>query len=417
MQKAKINVKLNKGKKRMFENDYRGALNIYREILSLDNTHPKANYKVSECQYNLGKYTTAMKYVAKAYSLDSTVDDEIHFLLGSCYHKTGKIDLAKKHYLLFKKDASSTIQKNYFVDNLISQCDYAKKQMENPIDVTIKNIGKNINTINPEYSASVTADGKTLVFTSRRSDTKGGMTDSESDNLYFEDIYISKYNDIREEWGKAEPIKGKVNTESHDAVLNIAPDGSYILVYKSETKAGDIYISKYDIDSNRFSRPKPIDKGKNVNSSYFEGSASMTSDGNTIFFVSDRSKGKGGADVYMSLRVSNNTWSEPVNLGDSINTELDEQCVFVHPKGQILFFTSQGHDNLGGYDIFVSYKKDGRWGKAKNLGYPINTVKDEKTFSITQDGKTAFISAQYKNSKGGNDIYQVDLSKLNILEK
>lgn len=419
-QKTKIKIKLNKGNKRMFENDYREALNIFREILSIDNTHPKANYKVGECQYHLGKYKTAMKYVIKAYKLDANVDEEIYFLLGETYHRTGKLDSAKAYYLQFKEEASNRIQEMYNLDDLIAQCDFAKKSMKNPLDVTVENMGRKINTLNPEYSASVTEDGKTIVFTSRRADTKGGLIDTESDNLYFEDIYITHFNDTTNEWGEAKPIEGGVNTEFHDAVLNIGPNGNYILVYKNipnKTKSGDIYISKKNEETKKFSTPKSIDKGRNVNSSYFESSASMTSDGNTLFFVSDRSKGKGGADIYMVLKTGPNTWGEPVNLGDSINTELDEKCVFVHPNGQTLFFTSQGHQNMGGYDIFVSYKKDRIWSKAINIGYPINTVNEEKTFSITKDGKTAYISAEYNNSRGGSDIYKVDLSKINILKK
>ena len=418
-QKTKIKIKLNKGNKRIFENNYREALNIFREVLSIDGDNPKANYKVGECQYYLGKYKNAMKYIQKGYKLDKEVNDEIHYLLGATFHRLAKVDSAKKHYLTFDKKASNKTKEMYNLENLIKQCDFAKKLMSNPLKVTVENMGRKINTLSPEYSASITEDGKTIVFTSRRADTKGGLTDLESDNLYYEDIYISHFNDTTMEWSNAKPIEGKANTEFHDAVLNISPDGSYILVYKndpSETKSGDIYISKKNEETKKFGTPKPIDKGRNVNSSYFESSASTTSDGNTIFFVSDRTKGMGAADIYYATKIGANRWSEPVNLGDSINTELDEKCVFIHPNGKILFFTSQGHENMGGYDIFVSYRTNGIWSKAKNLGFPINTVKEEKTFSITKDGKTAYISAEYEDSKGNSDIYKVDLSNLNILK-
>ena len=159
-----------------------------------------------------------------------------------------------------------------------------------------------------------------------------------------------------------------------------------------------------------------MDEGRNVNSSYFESSASVTDDGNTIYFVSDRKGSKGMADIYMS-RKEGKEWGKAINLGDSINTSSDEKCVFIHPNGKLLFFTSEGHDSMGSYDIFVSKKVNGKWSKAQNMGYPINTVKEEKTISVTRDGKTGYISASYKDSKGGSDIYKIDLTNLNLLAK
>jgi tetratricopeptide (TPR) repeat protein len=416
--KAKIQVKLADGKQKLYSNNYRGALLVFREVLAVDGNNSTANYRIAECHFGLNQFDKALKYATTAEKLDPKVDKELPFLLAECNHRLENLDIAKEQYLKFKTTLSVNKAKEYAINQLIAQTDYAKEAMKNPVDVIIENLGSKINTTNPEYSASVSSDGKTLIFTSRRSDTKGGRVDEEFDHQYYEDVYISTWNEELNEWAESESIEGRLNSEFHDACLNISPDGSYIYVYRNiprATKSGDIYISKQSKKGN-WGTPKAISKGKNINSSYFESSASITEDEETLFFVSDRPGGKGVADIYMAKKEGRN-WGEPVNLGDSINTDLDEKFVFVHPNGKILFFSSQGHDNLGGYDIFVSHLVDGKWRKPKNLGYPINTVGEEKTFSITKDGKTAYIASFYEDTKGGSDIYKIDISKLNLIKE
>lgn len=417
-QKVKIKKQLNEGRNLVYAQDYRGAYTIFKKILSIDSENAEANFRSGQCLAAMGKPKLGKKYSLKALSIDSVVNDEVYFVLGESYHRLGELENAKKYYNVFKSKTKSKTWEDYEVDRLIAQCDYAKLMMENPVDVTITNMGSSINTFNPEYSASISANGKVLVFTSRRADTKGGQVDEQSDNLYFEDIYISLWNDTTKEWSKSKPVEGSINTERHDAVLSISPDGRSIYVYKNvlgETKSGDIYSARAGKE-NKFGTPKPIDEGRNVNSSYFEGSASVTGDEQVIYFVSDRPGGNGQADIYTAKRQGKK-WSKPVNVGDSINSDGDEKGVFIHPNGQIMFFVSNGHNSLGSYDIFVSRRVDGNWTKAENLGYPINTVGEERTFSITADGTTAYISAEYDNSKGGSDIYLIDLTKLEILKK
>lgn len=418
LDKGKIQVKLADGKQKLYTYNYRGALLVFREILTMDKDNAMANFRIAQCHFGLNQFDKALQYAENAEKLDPKVDKELPFLLGESNHRLGNLDIAKEQYIKFKATLSENKAKEYAIDELIAQTDYAKEAMKNPVDVVIENMGSKINTSNPEYSASVSSDGKTLIFTSRRSDTKGGMVDEEFDHQYYEDVYISNWDEEKNEWSASESIEGRLNSEFHDACLNISPDGSYIYVYRNiprATKSGDIYISKQS-KKGTWGTPKAISKGKNINSSYFESSASITEDEETLFFVSDRPGGKGMADIYMAKKDGRD-WGVPVNLGDSINTDLDEKFVFVHPNGKTLFFSSQGHENLGGYDIFVSHLIDGKWSKPKNLGYPINTVGEEKTFSITKDGKIAYIASFYEDTKGGSDIYKVDVSKLNLIKE
>ena len=417
-QRLKVKQQLKEGKILVYGSDYRGALSVFRKILSVDSANATANFRVAECHYNLGKPKLGIKYGERALRLDSLVNTDVYFVLGESYHRIGELEKAVKNYMVFKSKSSTKTNEDYEVDRLIKQCEYAKKMMLKPVNATITNMGRRINTFNPEYSASVTADGKVIVFTSRRADSEGGEIDEMSDRMYFEDIYISYWNDTNKEWSISEPVPGSVNSPTHDAVLSISPDGRSVYVYKNElgeTKSGDVYIARKTED-NRFGRAKPVDEGRNVNSSYFEGSASAMQEGDVLYFVSDRPGGNGQADIYMAKKEGRD-WGKAINLGDSINTSGDEVGVYIHPSGEYLFFTSNGHQSMGSYDIFISKKVDGIWSKAINLGYPINTVGEEKTISVTQDLTKAYISANRKGGKGGSDIYEVDLSQLDIFKK
>ena len=303
----------------------------------------------------------------------------------------------------------------------MKQCELAQKMLKNPIDVKIVNAGNNINSQYDDYSPSVSQDGKTMILTSRRSDTKGGQIHP-GDGKYFEDVYISRLDSATQAWSKSTPIAGKINTNGFDASMCIAPDGQVIYLYVNiagKTGSGDIWASKLS-SSGKWASPKAIKvsddikKTERVNSSYFESSATITGDGETMYFVSERPGGQGNGDIYMAKKKGS-AWGKAVNLGDLINTEFSEISVFVHPDGNTLFFSSKGHDNMGGLDIFKSVKKDGEWSKPQNLGVPINTINDDLHFILMADNKLAYYSSEKGTGIGGRDIYAIDLSKIDIL--
>ena len=301
----------------------------------------------------------------------------------------------------------------------IAQVDYAKKMMAAPVKVRIENLGDKINSRGGDYAPSISADGRTMIFTSRRSDTKGGGVDKAGDFKYFEDIYISEWDTVDNVWQKARPIEGKLNTDGHDASLSISPDGKQIFIYRNDGKLyiGDIFVSKKR-SSGGWGTPRALEKP--INSTYFESSACLSADGNTLFFVSEKEGKKYGAqgrgDIYMAKKISKRVWGEPKNLGPIINTPLDEISVFIHPDGKTLFFSSKGHMSIGGLDIFMSkMQPDSTWGKPENLGYPINTVGDDVHFVLSTDGKSAHYSSIRKEGLGERDIYKIDLTDYPIL--
>lgn len=413
-------MKMTEARHQYLNGNIRGGLLIYRELLKDFTNDAMINFRMGECYFDLKDWQLAVEYYQNAKNIDDKIVPEFYFKLGQAYHRNNQLDNAKEALTNFQSSAKAKTLKYYDVSKLLSQVDYAIKMETSPVKVDIVNLGRNINSRGGDYAPSISADGKTMIFTSRRSDTKGGGVDKAGDYKYFEDIYISEWDSVNEEWGKALPIEGKLNTEGHDASLSISPDGKQIYIYRNDGSVyiGDIFVSKKR-SSGTWGNPKPLDKS--INSSYFESSASLSADGNKLFFVSEREQKKYGAqgkgDIYVVEKISKSTWGEPKNLGPIINTPEDEISVFIHPDGKTLFFSSKGHLSMGGYDIFMSQlQPDGTWSKPENLGYPINTVDDDVHFILGTDGKIAHYSTVRKDGLGERDIYKIDMSNYDLLK-
>ncbi|NND94306.1 MAG: hypothetical protein HKN45_05530 [Flavobacteriales bacterium] len=408
---AKKILKLTEGRQAFLKRNYWGALDSYRQVLKENPDGAIINYRVGETQYALKHYDIAKQYLERALELDDDVDVDLYLMLGKTYHRLEELDNAKEYYRMYREISSDGRSNRHNVSGLIAQCDYAKQMMASPVEVEIRNLDKEINSRFDDYAPSVTADGKMMVYTSRRPSETSNAVDENGDHKYFEDIYYSEWNEEEQNWESGERFSSNVNSETHDAVLSINGTGDRLFVYKNDSDhAGDIYVSRFTGD---WSLPEKLPKP--INTSYFESSISMTADGSTMYFISERPSGMGRGDVYMSRKTSETNWSKPKNLGEVINTPFDEKFVFIHPNGNTLFFASNGHLTLGSYDIFRSEFKDGQWSDPVNLGYPINTVNEESTFSMTADNKRLLISAEYHEGLGERDIYEIDLSNTDIL--
>jgi tetratricopeptide (TPR) repeat protein len=415
MGQAAIPVKIIAAKHEFNENNMRGAITLYREVLAVDPVNATATYGVAQCYYNLKKYSLALEYLNKAVQLNAEVNTSTKFFYGQIHHRVAELDKAIGYYTEFIQQSKGSSYEKELALKHIRECEYAKVAMKTPANVTITNLGVDINTRFEEYTPSITADGSKLYFTSRRSDTKGGEIDTKGDYKFFEDIYISVFDPENNAWSAAEQLPGAVNTETYDAVLSVVPDGSGLFVYKNTvTTTGDIFFSKYNEMDNEFrvaeKMPRPI------NTSYFESSISMTADGKTVYFISERPEGLGQGDIYVST-MKGKSWSNPKNLGKIINTDDDEKFVFIHPNGKTLYFASNGHQGMGSYDIFKTELVNGEWSVPVNLGFPINTVNEESTFSLTNDNKHMFISAEYGDTFGERDIYMIDVSNYDLVSK
>lgn len=410
-----IQLKLYQAHNKFRERDYSKALDLYTEAYKADSKNITSIYKMGECYLALGETETALEKFKHAVELDPEGQKDLSLSLGKAYHKLGEIDKALVEFEKYKELLGPKKNKGSEVLDYITQCHYAKQYISKPLKVKIENIGEAINSTYDDYAPSISADGKTMIFTSRRPDNKGGKLDYEGDNKYFEDVFITHWNDETKAWDVAEPIKGALNTMGHDASLSISADAQHILVYRNiptETRSGDIYQSTLS-STGKWGSPK--DMLPPINSSYFESSACFSPDGNSIYFVSERKNGIGNGDIYVSTKISKNTWGEPVNLGPQINTIDDEISVFMHSDGKTLFFSSRGHSSMGGLDIFKSVFENGSWSAPVNLGYPINTVDDDLHFVLSTDNKTAYYSTILANGVGERDIYKIDMSQYPLM--
>lgn len=418
--KPKDQLKALSAKDKFVANDFRGALADFKELVANNPSDPGYLYHTGVCLVQVKKYDEGLEYLEKLSKTNPEYNKELHLFLGVCYHRQARLDEALKEFEKYKSLLTPKQLKDNDVNDYIAQCNTAKQLMTKPVNVKIDNMSELINSKFDDYSPSITADGKTMIFTSRRDDTKGGGVDAEYDGKFFEDIYITTFDDATGKWTEAEPVKGSLNSEGHDASLSISPDGKQIFIYKNEkevTRSGDIFYSTLG-KNDKWTAPKTLPSA--INSSYFESSASLSADGKTLYFVSERrvKDAVGNGDIYMVQKIDKTTWGEPVNLGAVVNTVEDEVSVFIHPDGKTLFFSSKGHNSMGGYDIFKTVRNDkGIWSKPENLGYPINSVGDDLHFVLTTDNKTAYYSAlNSEKGIGERDIYRIDMSNYVLFE-
>lgn len=411
-------VKMILAQQKLYGGQIIGALNIYKEVLQKNPEDATVLYYVGYCNFRLKKIEEATTHLKKAVATNKDVKPETHLVLGKIYLSEGKIDDALTAFNTYKASAKAKQAQEEEVDVFISHCNNAKKIMATPLDTKIDNLGTAVNTKYADKTPCVSADGRKLVFTSRRPETTDSPRDVEGDGDFFEDIYISLWDTINHKWLAAESVPGNVNTDAHDAATSISPDGKQIFIYKNdikdnESRGGDVFVSK--IVSNKWKTPEPM--GKPINTSYWEGGACISPDGKTLYFISERKGGFGHADIWMVKRISKTEWGKPVNLGPEVNSEFDEVGVFLAPDGKTLFFCSNGKGSMGSYDVFKSILTGDKWGKPENVGYPINTVNSDGPLVVSADAKMAYIASDRSGGLGESDIYAVDLSNYGIFEK
>lgn len=426
--KVKNKINIQQANSAFMNMAYEEAITYYRKVQEKDPKNSFLNYRIGFCHLELKELDLAIESfeLVKANQLKKKYFD-FYYAYGRAFHLQGKFNSALTQYQLFEKNARKKDLKYYEVDRFIKQCTYALKGIETPVSVQIDNIGDYVNSAYDDYHPIVTIDGKSLFFTSRKRNDKNN--ELLGDNQYFENVYQSKWNEEDANWDEAEVIKGKINAKNeYTANTGVAPDGKKLLVYRNSKElnkkvlspvgAGDILISKMG-KNGLWGRPKVIE---GINSEYYDGGACFSPDGNKIYFISDRrglmhGKSVGQKDIWVSEIQEDKTWGKPINLGNVVNTDVNEISVFMHPNGKTLFFSSEGHydKSYGGYDVFkTELQKDGTWSTPVNLGFPINTANNEKEFVLSADGKTGWISAQ-KQLDNKVDIFQIDLSFYDVI--
>lgn len=407
------------GNKLIEEGIYDQALKEFKHCVKVQPENANVNYKVGYCYIEANKdKKEALPYLSKAveditdrYDPYSHREDQAppkaRYYFGRALHLNMLLDSAISVFQRFKEGVPDNHIFYSDASRQMEMCKFAKKQVKNRKKVVIRNIGEPINTQYHEYSPVISVDENVMYFTSRRPPKDVSKPPLETDGLPFESIYAS-FKDQEGEWGEPERLDFN-STTRHDAVSSTSPDGQKLFIFRSGKGNGDLYQSRLQ-GPNEWSEPEKM--GSDINTDALEPHGVLSPDGNTFYFVSDRDGGEGGRDIYRCKKLPTGDWSKAQSLGPTINTPFDEDACFIHPDGETMYFSSNGHQSMGGYDIFFSEKNDnGDWSEPTNMGFPINTVDDDRFFMTSADGKRGYYASEKEDGFGGRDIYQLRLEK------
>lgn len=384
--------------------EYNQAIPAVRDLLEQEPNSAYYNFWMGKCLYITYKKNQALPYFEKVQRINPDVDREFNYYFGLCLHYNLQYKRAIDAYTkdLARHEVESEDYR--WVANRISQCLYAQKltKKKDSEQVKIVNMGDQINTEFSEHSPVISANDSILLFTARRPECLGANPEA---FFYDEDIYISHRKG--NEWTKAENIGKPVNAKGHDATISLSAEGQKLYLYRHK-KAGGLFVTDFDTLGNKWNEPRAIKKP--LNSKYYEASICQSADSSTLFFTSDRPGGYGGRDIYMVSRTDKDKWSEPQNLGPTINTPFDEDAPYFHPDGKTLYYSSNGPNSMGGFDIFVTEMDsfaDSGWLDPLNMGTPVNTPDDDIYFVLAANGKNGYYSSGKEGGFGEKDIYHI----------
>ncbi len=386
----------NDGKQAYDFMDFRNAEVYLKESIRIDKNFYEAHMMLGELMTKLSRFSESSLYYKEAVRIDSLFYKPVFFPLANAEKMSGNYANALVHYNVYLKQPGISEKNKNLAIRSIRDCQFAVDAIKNPVPFSPVNLGDSINTADDEYWPSITVDGSTFMFTRL-------ITTGRANPRNQEDFYISKLTNGA--WGKAYNAGFPLNTISNEGAQSLSSDGRYMYFTACERPDGmgrcDIYYSEFD----GVNWSLPVNVGPPVNSTGWESQPSISANGQMLFFASNRAGGVGGMDLWYSILAPDGNWKQPVNLGPVINTTGDEMSPFIHFDGHSLYFSSNGREGMGGYDIFYSrMKNDSTWTEPKNLGFPINTFNDELGLIIDAKGQTAYFSSKRDPGKG-KDIY------------
>jgi len=404
--KGKLKKVWDKGMQCNLKGENIKAIKEFEKALKMDPKFIDAQIQWAALNYEMKRFDLGEIGFEKVLAIDPNYNKKVLYTLGLSELKQNKYTEAAEHFKAYIDSGAKNKTLLAKADRLYKNCNFIGTALANQVPFNPISLGTNINTKNSEYLPSLTADGQTLVYTVRERND--------------ENFYISSKNE--EVWQEGKPISA-INTDMNEGAQSISADGKIIFFTDCGGRRGygscDLFFS--EVRDGRWTPAENV--GKPVNGKSWDAQPSISSDKNALYFCSNRAGGKGESDIWVSYRQAKGKWGTPENLGDVINTPGKEQSPFIHPDGQTLYFMSNSHPGMGGFDLYFSRKKeDGTWGTPENIGYPINTKNNEGALIISLDGKTAYFASDRKlgttdkNATFGDptkssdtDLYQFDL--------
>ena len=385
----------------LFE-EYNEALPLYLRLNEKYPDNNNINYKIGVCYLNDSyEKQKSIDYLERAVTdidlhykennyKETSAPLEALFHLGTAYRINNQIEKAIETYKKFREQSDPEIYDHQLVDEQINACNNAIDLKTRPIDIDIINIGDRINTRFSDIDPVVSGDETKIVYIQKQQ--------------FYDAVFFSEKVDGV--WSYPRNIIPELGVDEDAYPTSLSYDGNTLLIYRSDNFIGDLYTSAYSDGT----WSKLVKLNDNINTKYWESHACMTRNSDTLYFTSNRKGGYGGLDIYYSTKDAENQWVNPVNLGNVINTNYNEETPFITWDGKTLYFSSYGHYNMGGYDVFyTSLLDDGTWAVPINAGFPINTTEDDIFFNPVDNGIYAYFPRFLEESLGRTDIYKIEI--------
>lgn len=399
----------------------------FKAAIQKDPNSWEAYFWLATAELEFNNFYAADENIQRAQTLiKDKKNAALYFLQGQIKHRLGILDTALVFYTLAIEEFSAKIANDYGIPILIMQCKFALGEKEKGFLNRRTAFSAKVNSMHDEYGAILAGDGLHLFFTARTPESKGSNQNYD-DQRFFEDIYHFEWNTETNDWTVAPKAIEGINTEGFDALNYISKDGKYALgtintsaSKEKTTRSSEIFEIK--TEEPLFFEGIELVKNKTINTSYFDGSATITdtifSDNGDfsqiLYFVSDRDAEKSLTDIYC-IEKKNGVWLEMENILNTINTTDRETTPFITPNGRFLFFSSDGLPGMGGYDVYYSENINGIWGNPVNLGATFNTVNDDTHFQTYPHLKKVIMAGINENEGLFNyDIFQVELNGLDF---
>ena len=376
--------------------DYEKAHQCLLRALAVDPNYAEAWLLEGEIGMETKDYDLALIGYESALSCDSMVFPPAAISLARLYDKRGEYKREIALLRWYQKTKWGNATNDGTTAEMLELATFRDWAVSHPMNINLEHLGKAVNSKDDEYVNMVSFDGLQLLFTRKMPVGNGYQK---------EFLYVSYWDG--EQWSDPQPLAFAGFPEYVDqGAAYVSADGKKLYLTGcgwSRDSSCDLYVSEWT--GNQWSVPRILPE--TINTKSWESQPCVSSDGKELYFVSRRS---GNADLYCALRNADGTWGEPRNLGDVVNTKGNEMAPFLHPDGHTLYFSSDKHVGMGGFDLFMSRRgEDGGWQTPVNLGFPINTSGDEINFFVAADGKTAFISSMREGGRGGYDMYTFEL--------
>lgn len=385
--------------------DFNSAITLMEQAIEKDAGFLEPRLVLGDIYTERKEYDKAAEYYNQAIQINPNFRPQVYMSVAGVEMRAGQYEKARAHLDAYRRIMGKVPEPLLpKFQKLYSICNFAVDAVANPVPFDPKNMGPQINTPYEDYHPSITVDGKVFVYTGKDlvAKTQQGRP------IFKEDLYFSNRG-VQDSWQKSRNFGPPINTRSHnEGASSISHDGKYLFFTACNRDDGfgscDLYYTWKQ--GGRWARPKNM--GRNINTGAWESHPSLSPDGRTLYFASNRSGGRGSSDIWKSVKQADGSWSKPVNV--AFNTKYSDMTPFMHADGVTMYFSSEGYPGMGGHDIYVVRKNEkGGWSTPENVGYPINTAADEHGMIADPNGRHAYYASERDGGLGMLDLYRFDL--------